>query len=387
MEEYVIGGLIGAVIGYIVSITFDSIKKFVRNFLIKKRAHKQIGDLSKLNFVNDSGYLALDHAIPMYKDENISLKNSDSELIFEVPDHYKQSLKKYNFEIRESVFIGMEEKLEESFSILNIPDYQQLLKQTALEVAEKFHQELQNGSIRFNGYLFGIENIRINRLSIKEEASLSVMFYKTDYFTFRVFAEIYKKHIDKFNICCIQDLNKLTPFLTSFGLGNFIIVNDGIQDMVLLAHRSGNVIVDQNLLHFTMNEAFSLLDVDEFGNPSFTSCLFRGLKEELGIDEKYKSKVTKYGFLDLGIDINRLEVGISSFAQIKFDTLFTPELLEELYSIAQDRELETKKLEFVPLKDLDLYIKENREKMSAGCKATLRSLYIRYKNGYLTDFA
>ena len=385
MTEYLIGGLIGAIIGYIVSITLDSFKKYIRDFFRAKRTHKQIGNLSKLKFVNDAGYLAIDHAIPMYKDENISLKNTESELIIEVPESYRERLKSLNFEIRESTFIGMEKKLEESFSFLNISDYQQIINQTALEVAQMFLQELQYGAIRFNGKLFGIENIRLNRLSIKEEASLTVIFYNTDYFTFRVFAEIYKKHQDKFNINSIQDLNKLTPFLSSFGLGNFLIVNDGKQDMVLLAHRSGNVIVDRNLLHYSMNEAFSLLDIDEYGNPSFTSCLFRGLKEELGIDEKYKSKITKYGFLDLGMDINRMEVGISSFARIKFDSFFTPPLLEELYSIAQDRELETKKLEFVPINDLDIYINDNKDKMSAGCKATLRSLLVRYRNGYITN--
>jgi len=85
----------------------------------------------------------------------------------------------------------------------------------------------------------------------------------------------------------------------------------------------------------------------------------------------------------LGMDVNRMEMGISSYTKLKFDDKFTPETLRKLYSIAQDRELETKKLEFVPLSNIDNFIRENDSKMSAGCRATLKLLQARRIAGYL----
>jgi hypothetical protein len=382
MNEHILSGLIGAVIGYLVSISFDSIKNRFNSFLRQRKISKQIGILGELDFKNDAGYLALEHAIPMYKEQNISLKDSGTDFFLEIPKQYQQELKSFNFEIREASFKQMEDKVKIAFDSINIPNYQAVIQEESLIVAKDFLTELKKGALRFNGKLFGIDFIRAERTNDSEEPGLSINFYQTDYFTFRVFASLYKKYSHKFKITNIQSLNILSPFLSSFGLGNFVIINDGKQDFVLLGHRSNNVIVDRNKLHFSMNEAFSLMDIDEFNNPSFRSCLFRGLKEELGIDERFRQNI-EYGFLDLGMDINRLEMGISSYARIQFDAHLTPDLLKNLYLIAQDGELETDKLELVPMKKLDTFINENSENMSAGCRATLRSLLIRYKIGYL----
>ena len=149
---------------------------------------------------------------------------------------------------------------------------------------------------------------------------------------------------------------------------------------MIIAHRGSNVIVDRDKLHFSMNEAFSMLDVDMYGNPSFVSCLYRGLKEELGISEAYNSNILKYGFLDLSIDVDRLECGISCYVKLRFGNNFTIEQFAELYKTSKDRELETTELEFVPMTELRNYLKNNAERFSSGAIHGLYSLLSRYES-------
>lgn len=128
-----------------------------------------------------------------------------------------------------------------------------------------------------------------------------------------------------------------------------------------------------------MNEAFSMLDIDMFGNPSLVSCLYRGLKEELGISEAYNSNILRYGFMDLSIDVDRLECGISCYTRLRFNNSFTIEQFSELYKSSKDKELETTELKFIPMKSLRCFIKENESSFSSGCLCGLYSLLTRYE--------
>jgi hypothetical protein len=110
--------------------------------------------------------------------------------------------------------------------------------------------------------------------------------------------------------------------------------------------------------------------------------MFRGLEEELGVSPLFKKYISQYEFLDLGMDIDRFEMGITSFVRIELDATFTYQNLLELYSIAKDKELETGIIESIKMKDIDHYIKENYNNFSAGCRATLKALSARYKAGY-----
>ncbi|MBE0649665.1 MAG: hypothetical protein IH595_02380 [Bacteroidales bacterium] len=382
--ESVFSLIIGAIIGYIVSLILDLPKTKIDNHLKKRRVRKTSKKLSKFDFSNDSGYMALDHAIPFYEENNIDLKHTGKEFIIEIPDKFKPQLEQFKFETRKGSQKGLENILSETFGFLSEDnDYNKKIQVAAEEVSKDFIAQLENGATRFNGKMFGVQSIKCERLTENEKAGLSIEFYITDYFTYRVFAKLYQEYKSKIIIKGIQDLKKYIPFLSSFGIANFVIASDNTDEYILLGHRSNNVIVDKNRLHFSMNEAFSLKDIDEFEEPSFKSCLFRGLKEELGINKDFKKNVVDYGFLDLGIDVNRMEMGISSYTKLKFDDNFTPETLRKLYSIAQDRELETKKLEFIPMSSLDKFINENEYKMSAGCRGTLKLLQARRIAGYL----
>lgn len=375
MNEYVISGIIGAIIGYLTNVFFDLLKSKVKNF----KTLKIRDSLKILNFKNDNGYMPIDHAVPQYDENNICLRNTNKTFIIPIPKEYLEEMQKFGFEYHDEI-IYKEQELLFAFNRLGLHDYKTIIQNSANIVAKDFLTELKNGLVRFNGYLFGIDNIRLNRCGEKENAALSIDFYKTDYFTYRVFANIYQQYKERFNLQNIIDINSISHFLSSFGLGCYIIASDGNQEYMIVAHRGLNVIVDKDKLHFSMNEAFSMLDIDMYGNPSFTSCLYRGLKEELGISEAYNSNIIKYGFMDLSIDTDRLECGISCYIRLRFNNNFTVEQFCELYKSSQDKELETTELEFVPMKMLRTYIKENKEKFSVGCLHGLYSLLTRYES-------
>lgn len=264
----------------------------------------------------------------------------------------------------------------------------EIILSSADEIAEEFLSDLREGYMRFNGLMYGLKNIRPERLTVDENSGLDIDFYKTDYFTYRVFDKIYQKlkaNNFKFKIDKLQDLNIYSPFLSSWGLVTFVIINQGYGDEILIGKRSNAVIVDKEKWHFSMNEAFSMNDKNEYGHPSLSACLFRGLEEELGISDIFKKYVKQYEFLDLVIGVDRFEIGVTSFVRIELNETFTFKILLDLYSIAQDGKLETSSITSIPIKSIDEFIDDNYDNISAGCRGGLKALNARYKAGYLRE--
>jgi hypothetical protein len=78
-------------------------------------------------------------------------------------------------------------------------------------------------------------------------------------------------------------------------------------------------------------------------------------------------------------------LGITCFARIEYNETFTLDTLKELYSIAKDSKLETTSFITVPVKEIDNFIKQNYDNISAGCRLALKALNSRYKAGYLRE--
>lgn len=378
MKEFIIG----AILGYCINAILDKIRDYASNKIKSSRISKICHQLQNLNFKVDADYMAIDHAVPKYLEDNISLKQTDKTVTVPIPENYIKTLEKLGFESHncDTVDISL---IEKSFKHIGIDNYTSLISEASNSVAIDFIKELNEGKIRFNGYLFGVEHLMINRHGQNEDPTLKMSFYKTDFFTFRVFAKLYQELRNRFVIKEINDLNSVPAFLCSFGIGCFIIATDDIEDYLIIAHRGNGVIVDKDRYHYSMNEAFSLMDIDIYGNISFTSCLFRGLREELGLNENYRKQIVDYGFLDVDIMLNRFEMGISCYAKIKFDNTFTMEKFKELYKAAQDKELETIELEIIAMSKLRNFIKDHESQFSVGCINGLKSLLSRYESNYI----
>jgi hypothetical protein len=376
--------LYGAIIGVVITELYNYLKRKY----IRERKVSSLRKVFKNKFEIDNGIIALDHAIPYYLKENIHLRDSGKSLFIEIPSTYREELKRNGFESRGNTMFSGSSDLSELLGNLMLENSREVIELAASETAQDFLKDLNQGHTRFNNPMFGVYKIRSERISQDENSGFSIDFYQTDYFTHRTFVNIYNKYKDvpgKFEIKSLQDLNLYSPFLASFGLGNFLIINQGNGDEVIIGKRSMGVVVDKGKLHFSMNEAFSMNDVDEYGNPSFSACLFRGLEEELGISPIFKKYVTSHEFLDLVLGIDRLEMGITSIARIGLNDTFTFETLKELYSIAKDSKLETTSLLALPIKNIDVFLKENSTNVSQGCKMALMALNARYKAGYLRE--
>lgn len=279
------------------------------------------------------------------------------------------------------------------------------IAQIANEVANEFLYELKDGKPRFNGSMLGVKNIILNRDDLHDERStLRMEYYISDYFSFRVFAKFYIKHINEFralhdelgaiDVTVLQKLSM--PFLSSFGVATIIIGTAGnifdnedklyATDIIISGQRGGNVIVDRNRIHFGMNEAFSYsMDSDHNNTPSYTHCVFRGITEELlgyKLDspkgKQYEQYIGTPYFLDLIFDSNKCEMGIIAYIKLKLSMNenegFTPKEFLDLYNEAKDRTLETESLKFTQLSDLDMVINENEKEMSNSYYVALKNL-------------
>lgn len=261
------------------------------------------------------------------------------------------------------------------------------MEKCANDVAESLKMDLKQGLQRFNGEMLGVYKIQLQRIGELEQSSLNIKFYKTDFFTYRVFAQAYERLKDRFEVNGIQDLNNYyTPFLSSFGIANYLIIDDGKEDKILFGYRSNNVAVDKNKIHFSMNEAFSLQDVDStenYNNLSLSFCLKRGLREELGISsEIQRDNLEDFGFMSLAMDMNRFEIGLSSYARLRVDENFKITDLERAYQSAQDGELETKSVILKKISEVEEYTESNFDDMSVSARNVINTLLARYKSGY-----
>ena len=288
------------------------------------------------------------------------------------------------------------------------------IAEIAVEAGKEFIRDLKEGKQRFNGSMLGVKEIVVNSDPRHDERpTANVKYYISDYFTFRVFAKFYLKHIDEFralqsepgaiNLKMLQQMSM--PFLSSFGVAAVIIGTASdihnceeklcATDTIISGQRGGNVIVDRNRIHFGMNEAFSYsMDSEHNNTPTYDHCVLRGIREELlgfKLDtekgKKYEQFIGTPYFLDFIFDSNKCEMGVTAYIRLKFslneEEGFTNQSLNDLYNEAKDRTLETEKLLFTPMSDLDIFIREHGQEMSAGYFVALNNLKRRLNVGLI----
>lgn len=370
------------VVGSILGVTATELYNYVKRYKTRIDRENVLKQLNRDLLIENEGYLALDHGIPYYEESNIILRDTGQLILINVPYAYREEFQRYRFEIRDTDNSILAELLEPIFEKFNIEDRSNLIQGSVEEASIEFLRDLRDGEMRFNGLMYGVKKIRTERRTDDEKAGLDIDFYKTDYFTYNVLNKIYQK-IGKqnFTIERAKDLNFYSPFLSSFGLATFVVVNRGNGDEILIGKRSQSVFVDKGKWHYSMNEAFTIKDIDEYGNPSLTACLFRGIKEELGINELFKKYVDQYFFLDFLMITDRFEVGVSSCIRIKFDKNFTYINLLNLYQIGQDHKLETDSIQLIPVREINSFISENYNDISSACRGSLKLFKTRYDAG------
>jgi hypothetical protein len=239
-------------------------------------------------------------------------------------------------------------------------------------VAQQIIKKRESKHTIFNGKKYGVYRIHRKRNSDQDEnASIQLDLFETDYFTHQVFRSIYKELKDAGHpiskIVKMEELHSYIPFLTSFGINAFIVIDTPSGYDIVFAKRSKylNTGATESLWHVTMNEGLTLTD-REGKDISLIKCLHRGLREEIGIKEEHHKHISDERFMDLFLEMSKLEIGLTSY--IRMDRSINH--LNELYSVAKDGELETDGLKAIPLKKKDIKEFITTEKLTDAAQYT-----------------
>lgn len=370
--------VVGIILGKVIEIIIISVKKKFLRYQMKKRIKKEEGIA-----LESQKILSLDHGDPAYDLHDISIETGDKKLFVECPEDLRAIISRLDPDINFSKNFSFNrgESFEDLAAITAIENLPGLIEKHSRIAAKHFINKLENGHTIFNGRKYGVYRIQRKRNADEDEnACLRLDLFETDYFTHQVFRSIYQELKEEGHpiskITKLEDLQSYFPFTTSFGMNTFIIIETPSTDEVIFAKRSkylnsGSV---ESKWHVTMNEG--LTETDKEGREiSLIKCMHRGLREELGIREEHHKSIIDEKFMDLFIEMNKFEIGLTSF--VKMD--MTMGKLQDLYSVAKDGELETDGLAAIPISERKLNEFIKKETLTEAAKYTLKMYLSRRK--------
>lgn len=389
---------------------------YIRERCSQKRNRKlNVSLLSKLNekshsFLKDFGIAQISHGLPFFV--SIETHRDNSSFYLPIPNEKKKMLSKKRFSQRInnpecnclSDSFSKKNEFNKGFGLFGLKwdeATKQEIREISIKVADRIYNDIISGKRRFNGPLSGV--YRYSEIYDENDENViipNISLYKSDFFTFRVFAQYYKDHWetikDIYSSESITDtVNALSmPFLSSLGVSIIAVIStnsitDSIteEDLVVIGFRSDKVEVDPDSYHFTMNEA--VIPSDSMNNGTFSNGAIRGFIEELKWAEDSEMRFSQFYFTDLYLDTNKCEVGLTGFVKIGLtgrmsnDIDYAKKKLMGLYSNARDSSLETKTIVFIPVKEIRQFISENHHTMSAGFAVALNNFVERYELGVL----
>lgn len=331
-------------IGFIISKVLDNISS---RFEDKRKRAKVTKRIAKSD--NDSyekcNIVGLSHAYPYYKEKNMILLSGSKKLFFSIPSDIKEKILQLNpeFEFNEDLSFNGKNSFEELINITGIENLDDMINRYKNVVAEEFLKKIRESIELFNGRKFGIYNLLLDKDGSEEDSRFRIELFETDYFTHMVFREIYRElvrvgHPIK-DVTKSNELMKYRPFLTSFGINTYVVLDNGDMDgkTIVFAKRSKYVGHGSNASkwHVSINEGLTYTDIDD-NRVNLYKCLQRGLNEELGINDiENRNKDIK--FMDLFLEKDKFEIGITSFIELQM----TFEELKTLYMSAKDGDFET----------------------------------------------
>jgi hypothetical protein len=132
--------------------------------------------------------------------------------------------------------------------------------------------------------------------------------FETDYFTSQFAKHLYKSRAEHFTIDPGSDFSSFNRLLCSFGFNLLLFAAGKKTPSLILSTRSANVAnaaATAGLHHVSMNEGVSQSDryAPEF---DAAATIFRGLKEELGLNRADIARVDLY---EPFLELNNCEVG------------------------------------------------------------------------------
>ncbi|MBO4720085.1 MAG: TIR domain-containing protein [Prevotella sp.] len=240
------------------------------------------------------------------------------------------------------------------------------IKVMAMITSDAFIKQLGAKQVMFNGAMTGLYGVTDNRTKNSESHYLTMDMYFTNYFTFKCMVETYhtlRSIEDKFEKIKTTNIRKYSPFLSSLGLGGFVVINQDYNLHLMWTYRSGKI-SSGDMWHFSFDETSNILKDcfhDKHGNfvldedfcllIDMKSYFMRALREEIGLspdDISFRQGVTELGI----IKSERLEAELLSYCVV--DLPAQPSIVEQMAkfrNIAPDSYLETEEIEIIPLQE------------------------------------
>ena len=386
-EIFELKDIVWFVMGFAVPYIFNLIKGKVQSFRMKRKIKK-----TAIEFT-DNGIVSLAHGEPFFSvttgNQDIKLDVPREMFYISMPEDIKKQIleNKSDFfntkwEDDQAFLDGQTETdmLTEVSQILRLSfeDTKKIYLEEKTNVALMFLEKAKAGDAYFNGEMYGIKKINLGRKGEHEISKVYISAYRTDYYTHRVMASIYRR-VYKNNKDIVPDnnpggYNKMRYFLTSMGMNVLLYLKD--EGKIVFVKRSGKLInMPKSLWHVSMNEAISITDISETTDAiDLHRCISRGLNEELGFD----IRENHIDYSDLFFLKDPFETGISAFVTVN-NCSFSD--LKLLYRAAKDKELESEDLTAVELSPRHLvkFMKENE--LTDAAQYLIQMLLARHKKG------
>lgn len=245
--------------------------------------------------------------------------------IWAIPENKKEELKEKGFFSEPTVGGEIYGKLMDFLSAEcgGITDINAYLQEIAERTADEFIEKLDKKKNIFNGPMLGVSSIEARRSADgKEVHSLHIGMYHSDYFTFKFMSNLYKELVDAnenlFNIQSVTDIPKYAPFLSSLGMGGFLVEQDDKAVKTLWVKRSDECEAS-NLYHFSYDETVGVKDInEEEATIDLYGTLYRGIKEELGLQENHITD--QGGIFEIGVILTRTRIELELLSYIVLDS-------------------------------------------------------------------
>lgn len=362
---------------------WDKIKKWISAKITKFRIDAYKSDSSKVESahyttiiensqINNSFFSVNDCKKYFTLGDDAQNEPSTEELVKELTELYS-----FNFNVVEG---------EDPLEIVDLKN----LNNAHKCVLDEFKNALAGGKVRYNKDLYGVLGVSL----IDNECRIKV--YNSDYYTFKVTAKgVYLNSLETDLLSRLKEnkqnlkqnlIEGLFPYLNSIGIGGFIIINRGNGDELVWSRRNKNC-QSGGYWHFSFDETFTNDDNPEEGVNPINYCIKRGLAEELGIltevdwprcsNDEY-IKVIEAGVIHTGIEDGRFEFELLSAVRLCFSDSYTIDDFILGYKFAKDAEIESEILRFVPISNIETFVKQEKcspESIVLAKKIALMSKY------------
>lgn len=350
--------------------------------------------------------ISFDNVQPYYVPKYANMCLTSKRFVFEIPESKRQELSKWTtlegeqkFAIHEPAKLDGDDHMLYDFLRVHYAKYfpnddsvKSFLEKIISDTADYFNERLELGKLAFNNKQIGIDKVEINRTDKErgkgeEKQTLDLYLYETDYFTAQVMVHVYQhlrkldleykkediKYESPFDNIDVSKLNsELRPFMSSLGVGGYIIFDRGKTGYNLeywTVKRSSNVRNGSNknmdLRSYSFDETMDLKDrTEDIKDATIFSAYVgadRAIQEELGLfnkrDERVKGNVGNFHLTGLILirtqdpENARFEMQLLGYTFVHFTDDFQYSDLVLKKRNAQDASYEAVEVYACPLKE------------------------------------